>query len=344
MVVSVIVPVYNMAADGKLNYCLDSILNQTYTDLEVIAVDDASTDESYEILSQYEAANPGRFIAAHNEKNLRQGGAKNIGLKLARGEWISFIDSDDWIHPDFYEKLIRKATETGADIVGCDYNLVHEHTMEIGEIIENNADEQTGICTLEKHKLLAMRPGSMVIKIYRRELIFDHLLNFPENIFYEDNCAGTIWMLYCKHFEKVNEPLYYYYQHNVSTVHTITEERCRDRMTAGLKLIEESNRRGFLKDYGAEIEYRFTELFYITTLFSYVSGCKKIHLTFLGKLRSGIMQEFPEFRQNEYYRRFVDAETSKLINLHMKGSVLFLIYYKLLHIGRKIKLHLRKTA
>lgn len=112
---SIIVPVFNMAADGKLNYCLDSLINQTITNYEIIAVDDCSTDNSWDILKDYEKQYPGKLKAVHSPVNKHQGGAKNIGLKMAKGEWIGFIDSDDWVVPDFYERLIGKADETGAD-------------------------------------------------------------------------------------------------------------------------------------------------------------------------------------------------------------------------------------
>ena len=70
----------------------------------------------------------------HSEVNKRQGGAKNIGLSLAKGEWIGFIDSDDWILPTMYEKLIGRAEETGADMVGCDYCLTDEHSMKSANV------------------------------------------------------------------------------------------------------------------------------------------------------------------------------------------------------------------
>ena len=101
MKLSIIVPVYNMATDGKLQYCLESLVHQTITDYEIIAVDDASTDSSMEILSEYERKYPEKFRAVHSDVNRKQGGAKNIGMGLAKGEWIGFIDSDDWVTPDF---------------------------------------------------------------------------------------------------------------------------------------------------------------------------------------------------------------------------------------------------
>ena len=232
MQLSVIVPVYNMAAEGKLEYCMDSLVGQTITDMEVIAVDDASADNSLEILRAYQERYPEKVKVIASPVNKRQGGAKNLGLKAAAGEWVGFIDSDDWVTPDYYEKLLAKARETGADVVGCDYSLVSSHTFETGTVVENNTKDQTGILDQEKHRKLLLRPGSMVIKIYRNSVIRENGLCFPEGIFYEDNCAGPLWSLYFTHFERVEEPLYFYYQHDTSTVHRITEERCRDRMRA----------------------------------------------------------------------------------------------------------------
>ena len=99
MKLSVIVPVYNMAAEGKLNYCLDSLVNQTIDDYEIIAVDDCSTDNSLEILRTYEIKYPDKLKVIASSVNRKQGGAKNLGLEAAKGEWIGFIDSDDWIEP-----------------------------------------------------------------------------------------------------------------------------------------------------------------------------------------------------------------------------------------------------
>jgi len=334
---SVIVPVYNMAADKKLEYCLNSLMRQTLKDMEVIAVDDASTDRSLDILRRYEADYPEKFRVIHYEKNKRQGGAKNEGLKIASGEWIGFLDSDDWVAPDFYEKLIGKAEETGADVVGCDYSLVSEHTMEIGRVVRNNTDSQTGICDEEKHRKLAMRPGSMVIKVYRGSMIRENGLDFPEGIFYEDNCAGTVWMFYCRRFEKVNEPLYYYYQHDVSTVHYISEEKCRDRMKAGELMVMECSSRGFLTKYRPEIEFRFAEIYYITTLFSYMSGVKHRKLSFLAELRDGMKKYFPEFQKNPYYLKEIGEEERKLARLHQKSNLGFYCYYIALHAWRRWK-------
>ncbi len=326
---SIIVPVYNMAADGKLAFCLDSLMNQTIEDYEVIAVNDASTDHSLEVLREYEARFPGKLRVVTYPDNRRQGGAKNAGLKAAEGEWIGFVDSDDWVSPDCYEKLLRRGAETGADLVGCDYSHVSRHDFTVGRIVPNNTADQTGVLDFKKREKLILRCGSMVVKIYKASVIRENHLDFPEKIFYEDNCAGAVWNLYFKHFERVDEPLYYYYQHQSSTVHVVSEAKCRDRMRAGELLCEEFAKRGFAEVYRESLEYRFTELYYINTLFSYLQGAKHPKLSFVRELYQGLAERFPEFEKNAYYQEFTGAQEKKWIALQGKSSVRFFCSYLL---------------
>lgn len=330
MKLSIIVPVYNMAADGKLEYCLESLVHQTIADYEIIAVDDCSTDSSMEILSAYEKRYPEKFHAVHSEVNRKQGGAKNIGMGLAKGDWIGFIDSDDWVTPDFYERLIRKGEESGADMVGCDYHLTDEHSMKIGQVVHNNKREQTGILNEEKYRSLLVDSGSLVVKVYRRGIVIDHPGRFPEGIFYEDNALANSWMLRATHFEYIEEPLYYYYQHDTSTVHTITRTRCEDRMEAGRLMLWEAEQYGYLEQYRPEIEFNFTVLFYLNTLFTYMQGVRPVTYGFVKKLGAEMKRSFPDFQKNPYYCERVHAEEKKLAAMQMRSTVWFILYYKLL--------------
>ncbi len=337
MKLSVIVPVYNMAGDGKLNYCMDSLLGQRLDDYEIIAVDDASTDGSYRILKEYERNNPGKVRAVRSPENRRQGGARNIGLGLAQGEWIGFIDSDDWIAPDMYAKLLARAQETGADSAGCQYQITYEHSMKPGRTVVNHTKEHTGILGKEQYRRWMLMPGSMVVKIYKKSVIDAYGLRFPEHVFYEDNCAGPLWMLHFTHFELVDEPLYYYYQHEDSTVHRITKERCRERMKTAVMLVEGCRQQGFYEPYHDELEARFSELYYVNTLFSYMSGIRFPSLKFLRELRDGMNAYFPEFRKNPYYMDMYDREQRKMIDLHMRNVFLYAAYDKALRIYRRIR-------
>ena len=335
MKLSIIVPVYNMAADGKLEYCLNSLVNQTIEDYEIIAVDDCSTDNSFKILKYYETLFPEMFHAVHSDVNKHQGGAKNIGLKLAQGEWIGFIDSDDWITADMYEKLLKKAEDTGADLVGCDYCLTNEHSMKIGQVVPNNKLQQSGTLNKKKRRSLILDGGSLVVKIFKRSMIVENELWFPENIFYEDNALGNSYMVLAKHFEYIPEPMYYYYQHDTSTVHTISQRRCEDRMEAGRLMLEEAKRHGYFETYRPELEYSFTLLFYINTLFTYMAGVKRPKYSFVKKMGEEMIQTFPEFENNAYYQERTQAEEKKLIRMQQKSTCFFILYYKLLWAYRR---------
>lgn len=336
MRLSIIVPVFNMNHDNMLSFCLDSLINQTIDDYEIIAVDDASTDDSLVLLKEYENKYPNLFKVISYPDNRKQGGAKNEGLKFATGEWIGFIDSDDWIAPNFYAKLLAKADETGADVVGCQYNIVHSHTFEIGEKVINNTPDQSGVFDADKRKAYLAFPGSMVIKIYKHSLIKDNNLSFPEGIFYEDNCAAPIWCMYFKHFELVDEPLYYYFQHDTSTVHKITVSKCHDRMTAMELMLSEMKERGFYDEYKTELEDIYSRIYFINTLFSYMSGSKEEGLKFVRELRNGILKEFPDFRNNPNYKPS-DEEERKMIDMCIKSPFRFYTYYNLIWFVRRLR-------
>ncbi len=346
---SIIVPVYNMAADQKLEYCMDSLVNQklSFGEYEIIAVDDCSTDGSFEILQRYEKENPGKVIAIHSKENLHQGGAKNIGLARAKGEWLGFIDADDWIVPDYYEKLLGKALETGADMVGCDYSLTDEHSFKVGKIVHNNNFEQTGVMDTDRYKKLLLETGSLVVKVYKRELIVgdykpgtaDKLQIFPENIFYEDNAVSNTWMLRSEHFEYIREPLYFYYQHQSSTVHSISRKNLEDRMVAGRMILSEAKENNYLETYKQEIEFQYTVLFYVNTLFSAMpksSGLKGCY-SFTKALAKEMKETFPDFMNNPYYREKIHPEEQKLIGFQMKSHTFFYLYYRLLWFYRGLR-------
>lgn len=335
MKLSIIVPVYNMASDHKLEYCLDSLVNQTVEDYEIIAVDDCSTDNSMEILKEYERRFPEKFRAVHSEVNRHQGGAKNIGLRMAKGEWIGFIDSDDWIRPDMYERLIERAKSTGADLAGCDYCLTDVHSMEVGQIVHNNKKSQSGILNKEKRASLILDGGSLVVKIFRRSMIMEKELWFPEDIFYEDNALGNSYLVLAKHFEYIEEPMYYYYQHDTSTVHTISPKRCEDRMEAGRLMLAEAKRHGYFEELRPELEYSFTLLFYINTLFTYMAGVGKTKYGFVKAIGKEMKETFPEFEKNSYYQERTHAEEKKLIRMQQRSTLFFMLYYKLLWAYRR---------
>ncbi len=115
--ISIIVPVYK--DEPYLRQCVDSILNQTYRDIEVLLIDDGSPDRCGEICDEF--AKKDQRIRVFHTENKGLSAARNLGLREAKGEYIGFVDSDDWIEPDMYEVLLKRMQETGADISVCSF-------------------------------------------------------------------------------------------------------------------------------------------------------------------------------------------------------------------------------
>ena len=391
MKLSVIVPVYNMASDDRLVWCLNSLVGQKteggqpLADYEILAVDDCSTDASAQILRDYAQRYPEKVRALFGDRNRRQGGAKNQGLAQARGEWIAFIDADDWVAETYFARLFARAEETGADCVGTDYGIVHSHTMEPGPVVANSRAEQAGVVDEVRRRSLLVDFGSLCVKIYRREIVYGELDPlrgaadaalepgeipardgasaadaapeqsggqasgdltvaggrlpiFPEDIFYEDNAVVKTWVMRIRHFEYVPGPLYYYYQHDDSTVHTVSRRRLEDRLASGRIMVGEARRRGYLEAYRPEIEYSFTVLFYKNTVFGALQSLKERGVyAFVTAIGKEMRETFPSFRDNPYYRERTDAEEQRLIAMQMASPLRFYVYYRALWFYRRIR-------
>ena len=181
--ISIIVPVYNV--EKYLKRCIDSILNQSFTDFELILVDDGSTDNSGKIIDEYAVKNE-RIIVIHKE-NGGQGSARNRGLDIAKGNYIGFVDSDDWIHKDMYECMYQIINEDNTDIVQIGHNTVEEYK----EDKRCNIDDLNIICIdniIEKfadcNSFEILPLIFPVNKLYRRR-VWENL-RFPEGKFAED--------------------------------------------------------------------------------------------------------------------------------------------------------------
>lgn len=174
--ITVVVPVYNVAAD--LPRCLDSILAQTYPEMEIIAVNDGSPDNSGEILDRYAVKHPN--ICVIHKENGGVTSARLRGIQEASGEWIGFIDGDDEIEPDMYERLMDNARKFGADISHCGYQMCFAdgriHYFHNSGVIQEQ-DSDTAVRDLLEGTLV--EPG-LCNKLYRRELFRD--LQLPTDI------------------------------------------------------------------------------------------------------------------------------------------------------------------
>lgn len=172
--ISIVVPVYNTAP--YLEKSLASICNQSIGDIDIICVNDGSTDNSAEILKAFEKKDKRIKVITQNNKGL--GAARNAGIKKAKGKYIGFIDSDDTIDADFYQKLFNAAEDSGSDIAYAPFRYVFPNKTFIEEV-------RLGEYTSLKEKYNVLNNGGVTNKIFKRELIRD--ISFPVGKIYEDN-------------------------------------------------------------------------------------------------------------------------------------------------------------
>ncbi len=328
MELSIIVPVYNMAADGKLEYCLNSLLQQTISDFEIIAVDAASTDQSPQILLEYAAHYPDVFQVHFLTGSQGEGSARNVGLKAARGRWIGFVNGDDWIAPAMYEKLLKKANTSGADMVACNYHVTCEHSAGSGQEIRTHDAVQTGVLDEEKRRLLLLDPGSFTTKIYKRRLMNDCSVEFSEYMSGEDIAISCAIIMRARHFEYVNEPLYYSYGCEGSAMDTVNTENLQQRMEDARIMVKHAEANGYLEQYHDEIAYKFTELFYVNTLLDYLQGKGRKDRDFLRAMQQEMVATFPDFLQNPYYRQRIGEEKRALATMLQRSIRRVLVWHE----------------
>lgn len=214
--VSIIVPVYNTAK--YLNKCINSLLNQTLKDIEIILINDGSTDESESIIKKYKD----KRIKYISKKNEGRGKTRNLGIDTATGEYLSFIDSDDYIESNFCEVMYNKAIKDKCDIVICDY--FEDINNELKEIKFASFKDANLMENPEIINYINLGPCN---KIYKKELFKDKNNRFVENLKYEDAPFVCRLLLSAKKIGKINKCLAHYVIHEKSET-TTRDERIFD--------------------------------------------------------------------------------------------------------------------
>lgn len=202
--ISIIVPTYN--SHNTLGRCLETLVNQTLQDIEIIVINDASTDDTWKIMQAYESKHPDKLIIINCDKNSGAGGARNIGFDVATGEYIGLVDSDDYVATTMYEQLYKKAVETGADIVDSGY-----YNESMGKAILTISDDLTGELNDSKRCRLITGSGYLVTKIFKQELFNNPPVRMQERMVALEDFEILIYMfLKAQNISTVKSVLYYY--------------------------------------------------------------------------------------------------------------------------------------
>lgn len=301
--ISIVIPCYNV--EQYIDRCMETIVNQTIgiENLEIILVNDASTDATLDKLKKWEEQYPEQILVISYEENLRQGGARNIGMQYASADYIGFVDSDDWIELDMYETLYQPVKQKSYDIVRGKF--IREHCP--GEKkIDNGRREDHSIQFQQMngfYKYNVSRIGNVgeyggiCTAIYLKERITGNQVWFPEKVTYEDNYWSAILNLYTKNMYIVNKVVYHYYINMDSTVTTRNALHHLDRLDIETGIIEEYKKRGAFSYYHTELEYNFIKRFYLNTLYIIFTRFDYIPDIF-GYMKQMVFEYFPDYKKN----------------------------------------------
>jgi len=257
MKLSVIVPVYNT---GKyLPKCLDSILNQSLKDIEIIVVNDESPDNSVEIIEKYRKKYKDKIVFI-DKKNGGQGSARNVGIKKARGEYIGFVDSDDFIEPTMYEEMYNTAIKNNSDIVICNLSDYYEKSNNKKDVFLNLNNNPS------INEAIIKSVPSVVNKIYRKELLQESNIVFDETIWYEDLPYSMQIIVNAKKISFVEKPFYNYFHRNISTMHNKNIEKNLDILKAYDILINYLKKEKKYDNYKEEFDFILLKEIYLSTI------------------------------------------------------------------------------
>lgn len=262
--ISVIVPIYRV--EKYLPACIDSILNQTFTDFELILVDDGSPDRCPEICD--ETAKRDARVRVIHQANQGLSAARNAGIEAARGAWLSFVDSDDYIAPQFYEKLYQTAQRTDADCVMCSVQNVDESGKSIDSALMRVADEvKTGQEVLQKIGRDDVTPYLTAWnKLYRRKLF--NTLRYPAGRQNEDVFVFAELFCQVQRAACVAEPLYFYRKRIGSIMNSVVTLRNLDEMWAYVNCFEhlqQDDEESTLKETEKRVFAKLTGVYYRVT-------------------------------------------------------------------------------
>lgn len=290
--ISIIVPIYNV--EQYLSDCLDSLATQTLQDIEVILVNDGSKDSSWRIAQEYTKKMPSIFKYV-TKKNGGLSDARNFGMQYVQGEYIAFVDSDDWISPYMFEKLYKKAKEVNSDIVECQFDYVYGnfHKKVKFPMYE----------TLEKYMIYAY-PNAWN-KIYRTEWLCGLNVKFPVGLWHEDIEFFFKIIPFLKSVPAtVRESLYYYRQRSGSIMNN-PDSRILDIHKIYSNLFEYYRQKKILNRYNDILEYKYVR----TTLSNFLKRMLKIkdkqfRSFVIAQSYELMYNQCPNWRNNKYLKTF----------------------------------------
>lgn len=317
--VSIIVPFYNV--ENYIAKCLESLVNQTLEDIEIILVNDGSKDGTEKIAKKYQEKYPQKIIYLEKE-NGGLSDARNYAIPYAKGEYIAFLDSDDYVETNMYQEMYEIAKKENSDMVECNYiwEYPNKTRMDIGATYEGMHE------MLEKIRVVAWN------KLIKREVLIESKVQFPKGYRYEDVEFTYKLILFLKKVSFCKKPMVHYIQRKGS-ISNEQNRRNAEIFDVLEHVIEYYKENDLYDEYYEELEYLYTRYVFCSSLLRMVKITdKKMKKELLNMTWNNVYSHFPNWKKN----RILNKEKGKR-RLYLKSinAFTYKIYTKILGIYAK---------
>lgn len=298
--VSVVVPIYNV--EKYIKKCMDSLVNQTLQEIQIIFVNDGSTDESGNIAKEYASKYLNKIIYLEKE-NGGLSDARNFGMRYAEGEYIAFLDSDDYVENTMYEEMYNKALQENSDYVECDF---------LWEYPDKTKKDKRNSYNNKKEMLTNVRVVAWN-KLIKREILEKNNISFPKGLRYEDIEFTYKLIPYLNKVSYVDKEFVHYVQRN-NSIANVQNERTAEIFTIFDNIIKYYQEKGFYEEYKEELEYSYSRILLCSSL---KRICKikdsKTRKKLIEETFEKLYQQFPLWKENKI------LNNRSIKNMYMKS-------------------------
>ena len=281
--VSVIIPVYN--TEDYLKECIESLVNQTLREIEILIVNDGSTDSSLEIMKEFKNKYP-NIIKIFDKVNGGQASARNYALSFAQGEYLGFVDSDDWVDSTMYEEMYEKAEKEDADIVICD-------------MVDHFPDRTVCYPSSRFENKFKVTP-SACNKLFKRSLVKEDV--FPVGLWYEDFEFTTMQLMKTDCISVIHKGLYHCHCREVSTMYNNNSEKNQDILVVLDHLVEYVEKNGWYEKYKNVLEYLYIDHVLITSINRVQKQTNEKKKIVINNLRKEVLKKYNSFYRDDAFR------------------------------------------
>lgn len=318
---SVIVPCYQVAS--YLDRCMKTLTEQTIgiEQMEIILIDDGSDDDTFEVCKAWEKRFPEQIMIIGLAENQRQGYCRNLGMQKAHGKYVAFVDADDWIEADMYEKMIAIAEQTRCDLVECGCSRDKEMTTYGNDNPERSTGRQDRLVCIrseeERSRMIAanLLKTYVVTKLYRRSFLEQHEIHFAEHMIYEDVFFIGLLNISVSKIGFLEQRMYHYFINPNSVSLTRNTQAHYDIVRVNRALFEEYQKRQIPEGIRKAVEFDLLCTYYLTVMKMLAYRFDKPPMELFQTVQEDIHRMIPDVMDNPYIEQYTTQVNKAMIKI-----------------------------